>query len=126
MDGRDQEAAVRLAEAREQLLADFASELADRPWLARGVPATDGDLVRLAAWCARSPEVDAEVVMAGVSLLEAARSELDQIEAALLFAARSAGVTWAEVATALGLGSAQAAQQRFDRVLARTDQADTR
>ena len=126
MDGRDQQEAARLAEARERLAADFASELSDRPWLARGLPATDGDLVRLAAWCARTPEVDTEVVMTGVSMLEAARAELDQIEAALLFAARSAGITWADVATALGLGSAQAAQQRFDRVLARTDQADDR
>ena len=126
MGGRDQQVAVRLAEARERLVAGFASELCDRPWLARGLPATDGDLVRLAAWCARTPEVDTEVVMAGVSLLEAARAELDQIEAALLFAARSAGITWADVATALGLGSAQAAQQRFDRVLARTDPADAR
>lgn len=126
MDGGDHQAAVRLAAARERLVADFASELADRPWLGRGLAATDGDLVRLAAWCARTPEVDPEVVLAGVSLLEAARAELDQIEAALLFAARSAGVTWAETATALGLGSAQAAQQRFDRVLARTGQADAR
>lgn len=124
MDGRDHQAAARLAEARERLVADFAPELADRPWLHRGPSATDGDLVRLAAWCARIPEVAPEVVLAGVSLLEAARAELDQVEAALLFAARAAGVTWADVASALGLRSSQAAQQRFDRVLARTDQTD--
>lgn len=126
MDGRDHQAAARLAETRERLVTDFATELSDRPWLDRGMPATDGDLVRLAAWCARTPDVDREVVLAGVSLLEAARAELDQIEAALLFAARSAGVTWAGVAAALGLGSAQAAQQRLDRVLARTDKGDVR
>ncbi len=62
-----------------------------------------------------------DVVLAGVSLLEAARAEVDQIEAALLFAARAAGITWADVATALGLGSAQAAQQRLERVVTRTE-----
>lgn len=126
MESRDHQAAARLADARQRLVADFAAELADRPWLAHGLPATDGDLVRLAAWCARRPEVDTEVVMAGVSLLEAARAELDQIEAALLFAVRAGGVTWAEVAAGLGLRSAQAAQQRLDRVLTRTDQTGAR
>ena len=124
MVGSDQAVAARLDRARERLLGDFDAELADRPWLGRGMAGTDGDLVRLAAWCARRPDVDRDIVLAGVSLLGSARSELDQIEAGLLFAARAAGVTWSDVAAALGLGSAQAAHQRFERVVARTDEVE--
>ena len=119
MDQRDQQAAERLERARSRLLTDVTAELTDRPWLGAGVPATDGDLVRLAGWRARLADVDREVVLAGLSLLDAARAALDQLEAALLFAARGGGVTWADIAEALGLGSAQAAQQRSERVSAR-------
>jgi hypothetical protein len=47
------------------------------------------------------------------------RSEVDQIEAALLFTARAEGMTWAQVAEGLGLRTGQAAQQRCERVLSR-------
>lgn len=124
MSRSDQAAAARLSRARQRLLGDFGVEMKDRPWLEGGVAGTDGDLVRLAAWCARLPDVAPDVALAGVSLLESARAELDQTEAALLFAARAAGATWADVATALDLGSPQAAQQRFERVLARTGGVD--
>ena len=53
-------------------------------------------------------------------LLAPARAELDQVESGLLFAARAAGMTWPQIAASLGLGSAQAAQQRLNRVLSRT------
>lgn len=122
--GSEHAAAATLDRARELLVGEFDAELRDRPWLRRGMAGADGDLVRLAAWCARRPDVDPGVVLAGVSLLGSARAELDQIEAALLFAARAAGVTWADVAAALGLGSAQAAQQRFERVVARTPEVE--
>jgi hypothetical protein len=48
---------------------------------------------------------------------------VDQIEAALLFPARAEGLSWARVAQALGLGSPQAAQQRFDRVTSRAEKS---
>jgi methyl-accepting chemotaxis protein len=51
----------------------------------------------------------------------AARAELDQLEAALLFTARSAGLSWRRVSEGMGLASPQAAQQRFDRVTGRVD-----
>jgi hypothetical protein len=77
--------------------------------------------VRLAAWRATNENVDPDVLTAGLALIGAARGELDQVEAALLFAARAAGLTFHEIAAALGLGSGQAAQQRMSRVLARLD-----
>lgn len=107
--------------ARTELLASGARNLEPRPWQHRGQPLADLELIRYAAWVAREPEVEPALVSAGIHLLESARAELDQMETALLFAARAAGMTWPELADALGLRSAQAAQQRLSRVAARVD-----
>ena len=117
----DQEHAAELDEARAVLREAGADGLGPRPWQHRGQPASDADLVRFAAWLGRDPEADAAVLDAGLRLLASARAELDQIESGLLFAARAAGMTWPQVAGALGLGSPQAAQQRFGRLLGRVD-----
>ena len=45
---------------------------------------------------------------------------VDQTEAALLFTARAHGLSWSQISQAMGLGSPQAAQQRFGRVAGRT------
>ncbi len=121
MGGVDQSHAAALAAHRAVLEAAGGSDLERRPWQDERQPAGDGDLVRLAAWRAADPGVDPRVLAAGLGLLGAARAELDQVEAGLLFAARAAGLTFQETAAALGLGSGQAAQQRMTRVLARLD-----
>ncbi|MDP9824947.1 hypothetical protein [Kineosporia succinea] len=95
------------------------ADLAPRPWQSPGQPPSDTDLVRYATWLAHSPDPDPAALGAGLRLLASARAEIDQCEAGLMFGARAAGMTWPQVAQALGLGSAQAAQQRFHRVLAR-------
>ena len=59
---------------------------------------------------------DARRLRAGLRLLEAARSELDSLETALLLSSRAEGMTWTEIAEELGLRSAQAAQQRSRRL----------
>ncbi|MFI7607380.1 DNA-binding protein [Micromonospora sp. NPDC049366] len=64
--------------------------------------------------------VDGPDVVAALTLLPHVRAELDALEAGLLQLARGRGLTWQEIAFGLGLGSAQAAQQRFDRLTART------
>lgn len=121
MSSSDQRNAEAIDGARARLGAAGADELPPRPWQHTGQPASDADLVRYAAWRARMPDVDIDIVTSGVRLLESARAELDQIEAALLLAARSAGMTWPDLSDALGLRSAQAAQQRLNRVAARLD-----
>lgn len=117
----DQTDAASLDSARAVLRHVGGADLAPRPWQHGAQPAGDADLVRLAAWRASDASVGSEVVTAGLGLLAAARAELDQVEAALLFAARGAGMTYQEIAAALGLGSGQAAQQRMARVLSRAD-----
>lgn len=123
----EQEHADRLTRAREAIQQQGAAELPRRPWLAGRQPHSDVDLIRYALW--RSGEapgepISTEAVTAGLQLLASARSELDQLEAGLLFEARARGLTWPRIAEALGLGSAQAAQQRSERVLARLDEPD--
>jgi hypothetical protein len=72
-------------------------------------------------WHAASGDAGADGLLAALSLLPAARAELDQAEAAVLWMARSAGLSWPQISRAMGLASAQAAQQRFGRVSGRVE-----
>lgn len=114
----DLEDAAGLSDARRVIAADGAAELARRPWVAPGHPDEDLDLVRYVAWRtgeSPGPRAEVSVVEAGLALLGSAREELDRIETGLLFAARAEGMTWQAIGQAMGLGSAQAAQQRAGR-----------
>ncbi|NAZ84547.1 hypothetical protein [Kineococcus indalonis] len=116
----DQRHASDLDRSRDAVHRAGAAALAPRPWQHPHQPASDTDLVRFAAWTARDAAgADPVVLDAALRLLAPARAELDQLESALLFAARGAGMTWQQIAEPLGLGSAQAAQQRLHRVLSR-------
>jgi hypothetical protein len=59
-----------------------------------------------------------EVDLAALTELRAARARLDERELELIDRARQAGATWGQVATALGLASRQAAEQRRQRLVA--------
>ena len=65
------------------------------------------------------PQVQAEDLLAALSLLPLVRAELDDLEVGLSTMARGEGATWSQVATVSGLGSPQAAQQRHERLLRR-------
>lgn len=64
--------------------------------------------------------VDDADLTAALTLLPHLRAELDALEAGLLTIARARGLTWQAIAFGLGLGSAQAAKQRHERLAART------
>jgi hypothetical protein len=122
----DQAQAAREADARRLLLEAGASSLPRPPWLPEQQPPSATDLVRFTVWRANAngpgPDTEGigeEGVLAALTLLAAARAELDQSEAALLFTARSRGLSWPRISRAMGLRSPQAAQQRFDRVSGR-------
>ncbi|MFD4996017.1 DNA-binding protein [Streptomyces buecherae] len=66
------------------------------------------------------PEVDHTDITAALTLVPLARGEMDELEAGLLQMARGRGMTWPEIAFGLGLGTPQAARQRYERLLART------
>ncbi|MGG2465027.1 DNA-binding protein [Streptomyces sp. RGM 3693] len=74
------------------------------------------------------PEVDRADVTAALSLIPVVRGEMDELEAGLLQMARGRGMTWQEISFGLGLGTPQAARQRYERLVGRTTidaEADT-
>ncbi|WP_407317288.1 SANT/Myb-like DNA-binding domain-containing protein [Isoptericola halotolerans] len=113
----DQRQARREHRAQERLSALAAGHLEPRPWRPHPLPPAAGDLVQLALW--RSSDLGAEDLLSALTLLPAARAEVDGLEAGLLFTARSAGLTWAQIAEAMGYRSPQACQQHFTRLVAR-------
>jgi hypothetical protein len=115
----DQAQAERQRAAREQLLAAGAKDLPARPWRPAPVPLSAVDHPQSAAW--RSAELTDDDLLAALALLPAARAEVEEVESGLLFLARSSGLTWAEMADAMGFSSPQACQQRFNRLAARMD-----
>ncbi|GIE92052.1 hypothetical protein [Actinoplanes regularis] len=124
-DGSGDQAAGALEQwARERLTAHGGRDLPALPWLAAGQPHDAGTLIRQVLWRAGTDRGALDLpddLLAAITLLAAARAELDQLEAGLLFTARAEGLTWAQIARPLGLRTAQAAQQRHERVLARLD-----
>lgn len=77
------------------------------------------DLVQFAVW--RNTDLNPEDIRSALTLLPAARAEVEGLESALLFMARSAGLTWAQMAHTMGFNSPQACQQHYTRLTARQD-----
>jgi hypothetical protein len=119
--GTDQGQAAREARARRRLLGAGAASLPRAPWLHGRQPPSAVDLIQYALWRSRTGDADEDDLLAALTLLPAARAEVDQVEAAVLFTARAHGLAWSRISRAMGLGSAQAAQQRFDRVTGRVE-----
>lgn len=120
----DEGQAAREADARRRLLAAGGAALPRAPWLHRSQPPPAVDLIRFVLWRSGTEEIGADDLLAALTLLPAARAEVDQLEAALLLTARIHGMSWPRISRALGLGSAQAAQQRFNRVNGRVESRD--
>ncbi|WP_136517341.1 MULTISPECIES: DNA-binding protein [Cellulomonas] len=118
--GADQARARREDEARDRLLRQGADDLPPRPWRPAPVPPSATDLAHFALW--RSPDLPAPDLLGALALLPAARAEMDGLEAGLLFVARGAGLTWAQIADAMGFNSPQACQQHYTRL---TNRAST-
>lgn len=116
-DDRAQAAREREALAR---LADLAAgALSARPWRPAPIPPAAVDLAQFALW--RSQDLPPDDLLRALTLVPAAHAEVDGIEAGLLFTARSAGLTWAQIASAMGFRSPQACQQHYTRLAARRD-----
>ncbi|RVX41030.1 hypothetical protein EDD27_3484 [Nonomuraea polychroma] len=111
--------AQRERDAREHLLGLGADALDARPWRPPPVPPSAVDLVQFAVW--RNADLDPEDILSALALLPAARAEVEGLESALLFMARSAGLTWAQMAHVMGFNSPQACQQHYTRLTARQD-----
>jgi hypothetical protein len=115
----DRGQAAREAGARGRLLEAGGASLPRAPWRPGPQPPSAADLIQFTVWRSHAGATDDGDLLAALALLPAARAEADQVEAALLFTARARGLSWARISRAIGLGSPQAAQQRFDRVTGR-------
>jgi hypothetical protein len=113
----DHAQARRERDASEHLLGLGADELDARPWRPAPVPPSAVDLAHFALW--RCADLAPEGVLSALAILPGARAEVEGLEAGLLFTARSAGLTWAQIADAMGFNSPQACQQHYDRLTAR-------
>ncbi|MEU5974029.1 DNA-binding protein [Streptomyces sp. NPDC047315] len=70
------------------------------------------------------PEVDQADITAALTLFPLVRGELDELETGLLQMARGRGMTWQDIAFGLGLGTPQAARQRYERLASRATPTD--
>lgn len=109
--------ARREHQAQDRLLELGANTLPARPWRSDSMPPTAVELTQFALW--RSGNLAAEDLLSALALLPAARDEVEGVEAGLLFTARAAGLTWAQIAEAMGFRSPQACQQHYNRLAAR-------
>ncbi|MGN9908299.1 DNA-binding protein [Phytohabitans sp. LJ34] len=115
----DHAQARREQDATKRLLGLGASALDARPWRPAPVPPSAVDLTHFALW--RAADLAAGDILSALALLPAARAEIEGIEAGLLFVARGAGLTWAQMAEAMGFNSPQACQQHYTRLTARQE-----
>jgi len=115
----DHAQADREQDAQRRLMDLGADSLGDRPWRPAPVPPSAVDLMQYALW--RSADLGPADIANVLTLLPAARAEVEGLETGLLFTARSAGLTWAQIADAMGFKSPQACQQHFTRLAARQD-----
>lgn len=115
--GADHAQAEREHEAQDRLLGLGADGLEPRPWRPGTAPPTAVDLTQFALW--RSADLSPDDLLSALALLPAARAEVEGMETGLLFTARGAGLTWAQIAEATGFRSPQACQQYYTRLSAR-------
>ncbi|WP_433201251.1 hypothetical protein ACQP00_30215 [Dactylosporangium sp. CS-047395] len=78
------------------------------------------------AVAALADEAEPAALLDALALLRAVQQELELVEPDLIAAARRAGVSWQELAPALGVASRQAAERRFLRAATGARAGDTR
>lgn len=115
----DHAQAERERDAQARLTELAAHAVAARPWRPAPIPPSAVDLAQFALW--RFADLDPEDLLYALTLLPAARAEVEGLETGLLFTARGAGLTWAQIADAMGFKSPQACQQHYSRLTARQD-----
>lgn len=113
----DHAQARREHEAQDRLLELGADTLPARPWRPGSMPPTAVELTQFALW--RSAGLAPDDLLSALTLLPAARAEVEAAEAGLLFTAKAAGLTWAQIAEAMGFRSPQACQQHYHRLTSR-------
>lgn len=115
----DHAEAQRERDVQARLMALGADQLEAREWRPAPAPPTAVDLTQFALW--RSTDLGSDDLCAALTLLPAARAEVEGVEIGLIFAARNAGLTWSQIAARMGFRSPQACQQHVARLSSRQD-----
>lgn len=115
--GVDRSGAPCQREGESLLLDEAADQLHPRPWQHDANSPSAVDLTQYALW--RASDLSTEELLGALSLLPAARAEVESAEVGLLFVARNEGLTWAQIADAMGFRSPQACQQYVNRLSAK-------
>jgi hypothetical protein len=68
------------------------------------------------------PDVSTEELGAALSLFEQIRTQVDRLETQIVIEARRRGMDWKQIAPHQGLGSSQAASQRYQRLMTRLEE----
>ncbi|MBB5084007.1 hypothetical protein [Nonomuraea endophytica] len=97
------------SDARSRLLRRFGNEH-ER---CRPERTSAHDLVRHVLGAAPPPQPTAEDWIDALRMIKRSHADLDTMECQVITQARAAGLTWRQVAAALGLDSARAAQHRL-------------
>lgn len=116
----DHAEARREHDAQARLLTLGADQLEAREWRPEPAPPTAVDLTQFALW--RSTDLGPDDLLAALTLLPAAREEVEGVEIGLIFAARNEGLTWSQIAATMGFRSPQACQQYVARLSSRQDE----
>ena len=119
--------AAQMAAALVRIHERFGATPAAQERLRNPYSTSPVDAVRLVTYLAGGtvggledePPIAQEDLLAALSLMAQVRADIDDLEVGLLTMARAGGATWPEVAHALGLRTAQAAQQRTNRLRSR-------
>ncbi len=120
---------ARAHEALFRITERHAGGAARALWQERRLPMSAHEAIRRVSDLAAgsvvpeegAPAVDEADLAAALTLVPLARAEFDQMEVGLLTMAKGRGMTWQELAYGLGLGTAQAARQRHERLRSRTE-----
>ena len=112
-----------------RLTERHATGTAHTRWSEHGIPLSPHEALRRVGDLAAGsitpaqgePAVDEADLADALTLLPHARAEFDQMELGLLTMAKGRGMTWQNMGHHLGLGSAQAARQRHERLTKRLD-----
>ena len=70
----------------------------------------------------RLPDVGTDEIGAALSLFEEIRNQVDRLETQVVIEARRRGMDWKQIAPHQGLGSSQAASQRYQRLMTRLEE----
>jgi hypothetical protein len=105
--------------ARSYLTGRYARGVEQMLWESDQYPMSDLDAINAVRAAAVADDLPGPDLAAALVLVQAARLDLDQLEAKVLRAAQHADMSWDSIATVLGLPSPDLAEEHFRQMIKR-------